>query len=198
MEQADEKAWIEQAKKGEEAGFSRLVALHQKSVYAFTLGMVRDPATADELTQTTFLKAWKALPQFRSESTFRTWLFQIAVNNVRSWGRWQKIRWFREKSLDAAVESEEGEAQGYSEHHADLRADADPGRQSETAELSQKLQKAIERLPPQEKAVFILRHVQDVSTKEVADVLKIAEGSVKAHLSHALEKLRKTLEEPTE
>jgi RNA polymerase sigma-70 factor (ECF subfamily) len=195
MEQQAEQAWIEQAKQGDEAAFGRLVTQYQRKVFAFVLGMVKDTTVADELTQTTFLKVWKSLPGFRAESAFQTWLFQIALNSVRSWGRWQKIRLFRERSLDASVGQTEDEAPSLSDRQVDRRVDADPTRRSASAEDKQRINRAVESLPPREKEVFMLRHFQDLSMKEIGEAMGIAEGSVKAHLFHALEKLRKALEE---
>ncbi len=195
MEQAEEQAWILEAQNGQEASFGRLVSLYQKKVYGFVLGYVRNPTTADELTQTSFLKAWKALPRFRGDCAFQTWLFQIALNGVRSWGRWQKLRLFRERPLEARVDPGDEESLSLEDRQPDRRSDANPEKGLETEDLKRQLQEAVERLPPKEKMVFMLRHYQDLPLKDIGVAMGIAEGSVKAHLFHALEKLRNVLKE---
>ena len=195
MDPSEEPQWIERAKAGDAASFGPLISLYQKKVFSFILGLSKDPAVADELTQSTFIKAWKALPRFRAESSFQTWLFQIALNTVRSWGRWQKIRLFRNVSLSSPRSSEDSDGQKWEDSQRDASVEADPGRLVESAELKEKMQRAMESLAPREKEVFTLRHYQDMPLKEIGEIMGIAEGSVKAHLSHALEKLRNQLEE---
>ena len=91
MEPQEEHQFIERAQQGEADAFGPIITAYQQKVFNFIMGMTRDPAVADELTQEVFFKAWKALPRFREESAFQTWLFQIALNVTRSWGRWKKI-----------------------------------------------------------------------------------------------------------
>ncbi len=197
MEPLDEQHCIKRAQEGDADAFGPIVTAYQQKVFNFIMGMTRDMAVADELTQEVFLKAWKALPRFRGESGFQTWLFQIAVNATRSWGRWKKVGLARFVSLSESAGSDQEEGTGYSTPQlADKHFDADPARQSESAGLQEQLKCAIDRLPPREKEVFHLRHYEDLSLKEIAQLMGIAEGSVKAHLFHALEKMRKFMEAP--
>ena len=195
MEQAEEQQWIANAQAGSEADFGRLITAYQKKVYGFVLGYVRNPTIADELTQTSFLKAWKALPRFRGDCAFQTWLFQIALNVVRSWGRWQKLRFFRERPLESRTERDDEDSPSLADRQPDRRSDANPEIGLETEDLKKQLQDAVDKLPPKEKMVFMLRHDQDLPLKDIGVAMGIAEGSVKAHLFHALEKLRKVLKE---
>ena len=187
-----EKSWILQAQAGDAAAFGHLVSAYQQMVFGFILGMVRNTETADELTQNTFLRAWKGLAGFRAESTLQTWLFQIALNQVRSWGRWSTLRRLREVTLGTRVSGEDEEA--VPDTFKDSRPDADPSRMAESAALGRALEEAVQQLPPREKEVFTLRHFQEMALKDIGEVLGIAEGSVKAHLFHALEKLRRHLD----
>jgi RNA polymerase sigma-70 factor (ECF subfamily) len=198
MEAQEEHRCIERAQQGEADAFGPIITAYQQKVFNFIMGMTRDPAIADELTQEVFLKAWKALPRFRGESGFQTWLFQIALNATRSWGRWKKIGLARFVSLSEPVEMERDDKIGYQAPQlADTHPGADPLRQSESEALQEQLSRAIDRLPPREKEVFHLRHYEDLSLKEIAQMMGIAEGSVKAHLFHALEKMRKFMGEPS-
>ncbi len=183
-----EEEWVRQARKGDEAAFGRLVALHQKAVFSFVMGMARRTDVADDLTQEAFLKAWRALPRFKGESAFRTWLFQIALNLVRSWGRRPKWLTF----FSGATDDEPGEA--WLEARPDLRPDADPGHGTDRADLRRKIEEGLRRLSPREREAFMLKYVEDMKISEVAAVTGMAEGTVKSHLFHAAEKMRSHLE----
>jgi len=197
MEPVEEQRWIERAREGEAAAFGSIITAYQRKVFNFIMGMTRDPVVADELTQEVFLKAWKALPRFRGESGFQTWLFQIALNATRSWGRWKKIGLARFVSLSEPTDRDQDDKIGYAPPLTDAHPDADPSRQTESAALRERLSRAMDRLPPREKEVFHLRHYEDLSLKEIAQLMGIAEGSVKAHLFHALEKMRDFLGGPS-
>jgi len=199
MEPVEEQRLIERARKGEADAFGPIITAYQRKVFNFIMGMTHDPTIADELTQEVFLKAWTALPRFRGESQFQTWLFQIALNATRSWGRWKKIGLARFVSLSGPTEAEVSDKTEYQGPQvADRDPGADPARQTESAALQAQLSRAIEQLPPREKEVFHLRHYEDLSLKEIAQLMGIAEGSVKAHLFHALEKMRKFLGGPSD
>jgi RNA polymerase sigma-70 factor, ECF subfamily len=196
MKDMDVPHLVSLAKTGDVAAFGQLVAAHQKKVHFFIVGMVSSNDIADELTQATFVKAWKGIAQFRGESAFESWLLQIAVNSVRSWQRWSFLRRSREVSLGAPSSTLEDDA-SLSDRLPDRRPDAAPEHALETEHTANVLRKAIERLPPREKEVFLLRHHGDMPLKDIAAALGIAEGSVKASLFHALEKLRAAFEEET-
>lgn len=185
----NETDWIARAKAGDASAFGRLVNAHQRGVFGYLLGCVREAAVADDLTQDTFLRAWQGLPRFRGESAFRAWLFQIAANRVRSWARWRSLRLLRETALPASSDG--------TDPLEETAVAGDPGPEEEACirEQRERLRAAIGVLPPREKEVFLLRHDGNLPIKEIAGALGIAEGSVKAHLFHALEKLRKALEE---
>lgn len=176
---------LAQAREGSPQAFGRLVTAYQQKLYGFLLSYTAREDVADELTQETFIKAWQSIGRFRGESAFQTWLFQIAVNTVRSWGRWEKVRrlkvWQPQDNEDPMPEP------------PDPRADADPAAQARRADMRRHLQAAIQRLPPREKEVFLLRHEQDMALAEIAAALDLAEGTVKAHLFHAVAKMRKYL-----
>lgn len=175
---------VKQAQSGDPASFGQLVRVHQRVVFAFLMGWVRDVAIADDLTQSTFIRAWKAIGQYRGQCAFQTWLLQIALNNARSWGRWRSVRTRREISLSGPTE-ESGSLDSIPD-----RRSGDPAKTQEDIERRERLQSLVDRLPAKEKAVFLLRHENQLPLKEIGQALGIAEGSVKAHLSHGLTKIR--------
>lgn len=181
--------YVRKAQAGDSVSFGQLVRLHQKVVFAFLMGWVHDVSIADDLTQSTFIRAWKAIGQYRGQCAFQTWLLQIALNNARSWGRWRSVRTRREIALTGPEESSQpldALPEGRS---------GDPAKAHEDNERRARLQALVDRLPPKEKAVFLLRHEQQLPLKEIGQTLGIAEGSVKAHLSHGLTKIRTWLKD---
>lgn len=189
-----EEQWIIDSQSGSAAAFGRLVAIYQVKLYGFLFSYVGREDVADELTQEAFLKAWRGLKGFRAESRFQTWLFQIGLNVLRSWGRREKIRRLRERAF-GWVRDDDAPPRSPEDHLADARLDADPHRVAAAADLRTRTNAAVAGLPPKEKAVFLLRHEQGLPLADIARVLNVAEGTVKAHLFHALAKLRKNLEE---
>jgi RNA polymerase sigma-70 factor, ECF subfamily len=178
-----EAEWVRRAAAGEADAFGRLVAEHQKALYAFLLGLVRRPDAADDLAQEAFLRAWKALPGFKGESAFRTWLFAIALNLARSWGR--RARWlsfFSERGRE-----EEPEAP---EDRPDPDRAADPEASAERADVRRRIEGLLQGLSPREREVTVLKHVEDMTIAEVAAVTGMAEGTVKVHLFRAAGKMR--------
>src|SRR5687768_13390390 len=93
---------IKKAQTGDAAAFGALVAAYQRPLFCFLLGYVRETDVADDLTQETLIRAWRALPGYRGESSFQTWLFQIGLNRARSWGRWRALRRLRELAFPAS------------------------------------------------------------------------------------------------
>ncbi|HNA59855.1 MAG TPA: RNA polymerase sigma factor [Elusimicrobiota bacterium] len=191
-----EEQWIVDSKAGDPAAFGQLVAAHQKQLFGFLYSYTGRRDVADELTQEAFLKAWGGMKGFRAESRFQTWLFQIGLNLLRSWGRRETVRRWREVAL-VFSRPEDERPRSVADLAPDERADADPHRNAEGRERGAALRVALARLPPKEKAVFLLRHEQGMALADIAATLGIAEGTVKAHLFHAVQKLRRTMEEGT-
>jgi RNA polymerase sigma-70 factor (ECF subfamily) len=183
-----EREWVRAAQSGDEAAFGRLVGLHQKALFAFLLGMTRRTDAADDLAQEAFLKAWKALPGFKGESAFRTWLFQIALNLARSWGR--RPKWLTFFSGGG----EDTPSGDWLEARPDTGSDADPGRAADRDDLRRRIDAGLARLSSREREAFVLKYVEDMKISEVAAVMGAAEGTVKSHLFHAAQKMRAYLE----
>jgi RNA polymerase sigma-70 factor (ECF subfamily) len=191
----DENQWIAEARDGSTEAFGRLVGTHQKQLFGFLCSYTGREDVADDLTQETFLKAWRGMGTFRSESRFQTWLFQIGLNTLRSWSRRDTLRRWREQALEVWGRDDEAPSSSPLDRAPDLRSDADPQRVLEKQGRAARARKAVAGLPPKEKTVFLLRHEQGMALLEIARVMGAAEGTVKAHLFHATQKLRKQLEE---
>lgn len=173
----------------QDGAFALIIEEHQRQVYSVALRLTGNAAAADDITQETFISAWKHLGGFRRESSLKTWLLRIAANKARSYWRWKKLRaWV---GLDQRDEEGEGAAIG------DTLQDAPAGRPEQAAlaaDLERRVQAAINALPPRQREVAVLRS-QGLSIAETAAALGMAEGTVKAHWFEARKKLEASLGE---
>jgi len=173
----------------DEISFSRVIEEHQRQVYALALRLTGNAAAADDLTQETFISAWKHLKNFRGDSSLKTWLLRIAANKVRSYWRWKKLRAW----VGLGRRDEDGEEPALEE----ILPDAPSGRPEQAAlaaDLERRVQAAISALPPRQREVAALK-AQGLSGEEIAGVLGMAEGTVKAHWFEARKKLEASLGE---
>jgi RNA polymerase sigma-70 factor, ECF subfamily len=169
-----------------DARFSSLMASEQKRVFLLCRRMLQDPEEADSATQDTFLKAWQALKRQESNDLEdpAKWLTRIAVNTCldrlrsRRWQFWRK----RPRPEDESV------ILGFT-----AAADPTPEDQLFALQIGQRLRRAVERLSLRQRAAFTLRHYEDRSLAEIAEILKLDIGTVKVHLFRATEKLREEL-----
>ncbi|HVZ60519.1 MAG TPA: sigma-70 family RNA polymerase sigma factor [Terriglobales bacterium] len=164
--------------------FAELVQTHQRRIYRILMGFVRDPDEADTLTQECFLRAYRSWGHFRGECSMSTWLTRIAINLARDAAR-NRRRGFWRRLLSLHAERE------------DSPAIDTPGRGAspEQALLAREeleaVWEAVHRLPEQQKTVFFLRFVEEMPLEEIAETLEIETGTVKSHLSRAVNALRK-------
>ena len=176
---------IRLAQEGNAAAFERLYRLHSRRVYSLCLRMVGNTAEAEDLTQEAFLQLFRKIATFRGESAFSTWLHRLAVNVVL-----MKLRRKSggETSLDQLTEPDE-EVGGPRRDFGgpDLRLSGSLDRVN--------LQRAVERLPPGYKAVFILHDVQGYEHNEIAGIMHCSIGNSKSQLHKARMRLRELLHE---
>jgi RNA polymerase sigma-70 factor (ECF subfamily) len=162
------------AKAGEVSAFEKLYRATAGRVYAVCLRLSGSPDLADELTQETFVRAWRKLPAFRGESAFATWITRIAVNVALS-----------ERKKSARLESRLERPENIEELGV--------SRETGDAESSIDLEKAIAGLPEKARRVFVLHDVEGWKHEEIAIHAGIAVGTSKAHLHKARETLKEAL-----
>lgn len=176
---------IAEALAGDQRAYGYLVDKHRASVFHIINRIVRNTEAANDLVQETFMKAFASLPSYRSEYRFSTWLYKIAANSSIDFLRKRRIQAL---SLDRPMETENGqvdiEVADYSYH---------PERDLERKERSFSIQEAIDALPPKYRDVIIYRHKDDKSYEEIADLLNVPIGTVKARIFRARELLKKKL-----
>lgn len=178
MTDTREQAWIAAAREGDEGAFEELVRLYEKRVLALTRRMCRNPEDAAEAAQEAFFAAWRGLKSFREESSFSTWLYRLASNACvdlhRREGRHQAAA-----SLDNAERSLDIPAQIPS-----------PQEEAERRELGERIEEGLRALPPEYRAVLVLREMQQLRYDEIGEVLGVDIGTVKSRISRGRKRLR--------
>ena len=173
---------IQRAQKGNPEAFAALVTEHQRYVYNLALRILQNEDEALDLAQETFVRAWTALPNFRGQSQFRTWLYRIVTNLC--YNRLPHLRRsLTELGDDVIAELPE----------TDL-AFADPSHGVESRELRSYLHQAIDQLDENYRLLIFLRYQSELSYDEIATMLNLPLGTVKTGLFRAKEQLRRTLE----
>jgi RNA polymerase sigma-70 factor (ECF subfamily) len=187
-----EEQFIERLRAGDASAFNRLVEERHGDIYALLYRLTEDPEEARDLTQETFLQAFRHLASFRGDADLRTWLYRIAVNQARNrWRWWKRRRRDRTVSLDAPVSGEID-----SPLSAGLAGDEglDPERQALAREREQALHAALRSLSRPYREVIVLRDIEGLSYEEVASTLDLNVGTVKSRLNRGRTELRRRLE----
>ncbi len=163
--------------KGESDLYGLLVGKYSKRLFFLAWRLLRDKTEAEDAVQETFMKAYKALKGFRGDALFSTWIYRIAVNHVLN--RLRKLSRHRQTDLD--LDS--------------ISSNSTPLASSRTNSLREAVVKAVDGLPPRQRAIFHMRYEEDRSHREIAEILELSEGAVKASYHHAVLKLRESLKE---
>lgn len=178
----DDEILVKKTQAGNKEAFGELVLRYQKRIYELAYSFTHDVEDAYDLSQDIFIKALEAIGRFQGNSSFYTWLYQIARNTCIDYTRKKKRRkliTFGDIPLINRLCRENSRNQMI--------------HRVEKKEISEQIKKAVNRLPPRQKQVFVLRHYQQLNLKEIAELLGLKIGTVKAHHFNAIRKLRKLL-----
>lgn len=186
--QTDEEL-VRTARQGNSEAFDALVLKYQYQAVALAQSILRNSELAKDASQNAFTKAYFGLKNFREGSQFKTWLFRIIINEAKDTLRKEKSRGLFKFQQETA--QEDGSQSILELIPARSRS---PKEEWEAKEAKEKLEEAILILPEREQKVFILRYLNHLSVAEVAQTLDIADGTVKAHSAHALEKVKSYFE----
>ncbi|RPJ56988.1 MAG: sigma-70 family RNA polymerase sigma factor [Acidobacteria bacterium] len=181
----DERELILEAQKGEGAAFEELVYRYDRKILKLAFSYTKDEEDAKDVYQEVFIRVFRALPGFRFDSRFSTWLYRIAVNVCLSYKSRAQNR--EHESLD--MDDEQGSGRSFDPVSPDLPSD----QKALGSEISQHVRAALEALSPQQRLVFTLRHYEGYKLKEIAALMNCAEGTVKKYLFTATERLRHQL-----
>ncbi|MCQ2011307.1 RNA polymerase sigma factor SigW [Sporolactobacillus sp. STSJ-5] len=180
-----EKRLIKKIRKGDQQAFAELVERYKNSVFAICLRMVGNAQEAEDLSQEAFIRAYNHIDQYDHERKFSTWLFRIATNLSIDFLRRRK----NVVSLDAVVPSTEG-----------LSLNAmlpDEGEQPEDRivrkETEEMVQGEIKKLPEKYRSAVVLKYIEDLSLKEISEIMEIPVGTVKTRIHRGREMLRKNM-----
>jgi RNA polymerase sigma-70 factor (ECF subfamily) len=178
MPVADESATIKRVLAGDRTAFREIVDQHRTMVYRLAYRMVGNPEEAEDLSQEVFIRAYRSLGDFRQESKLSSWLYRITVNVC----------------LDHQMRTESSPLPLEAIHTLDATSvEEDPTRIATSSIIQGHVRRALDSLSPRERAVFVLRHYQDLPLREVADMLSIRTGTVKALLYRAVQKMQRAL-----
>ena len=170
---------------GDGAAFAVLVERFQRKIFRVALAVVRDDMEADTITQDTFIQAYTHLAKFEGRSEFETWLTRIAINRSRDS--------LRRRRFVSLFSGDAGEEDGMMFEPVDERPD--PEREMMARQLRVAIDRAERKLSGQQKVIFRLRHYDNHSLEEIAELLGLRSGTVRAHLFRAVHKIRKELAE---
>ncbi len=174
---------------GDPTAYRGLVEKYQGRLYTLVYGMIRNREDARDLTQEAFVKAYRSLDTFRAEAGFYTWLYRIAMNLTIDFARKRKRRGqIAEFDENIAQRDEDGDI-------AEVHEEESPGRILERKQTLARIMDAMEQLPEDQRQVVLLRELDGLSYKEIADAMGIPEGTVMSRLFYARKRLQKLLAE---
>lgn len=180
---SDELALVQRCAAGDEDACTVLVGAHQRMVYQLALHLLGDHNEALDLSQEVFLRVFRTIRAFRGQSALRTWIYRIVVNQASN-----RQRWWRRRRRAQQVSFEQ-----HVEDHGEL---PDPRRLERPdvvfgqKELAARIQRALDRLPFDQRTAVVLREIDGLSYEEIAFSLDVAVGTVKSRLARAREQLR--------
>jgi RNA polymerase sigma-70 factor, ECF subfamily len=182
-----EASLVQRCAAGEETACAELVAEHQRMVVQLAVNLLGDREEALDLSQEVFLRVFRTIARFRGQSSLRTWIYRIAINQARNRHRfWRRRHRADQVSLD----------QHMAAHGEFVSAgEARPDRMLAQKELAERLQSALDHLPFDQRTAIVLREIDGLSYDEIAYSLGVAVGTVKSRLTRARHALRQELRE---
>ena len=178
----DEAVLVKRARSRDRLAFEELVRRHANRLYAVVLRFLADPADAEEVTQETFLRAWRGIDRFQGRSQFFTWIYRIGLNEAKRHVTRQppagKVRSLEDEPIPEAPDWSEA-----------------PEVRLGQGEIRRVLEGAIRALPIEYRAPLVLRDIEGLSTKDAADVMDLGEAAFKSRLHRARLAVRRSLDE---
>lgn len=178
---------VEGLRNGSEAAYETLTAEYQQPVYSLVSRLLNDPADACDVVQEVFLKVFRKIGAFRGDSSLKTWIYRIAVNEAYNYKRW----FSRHRKQEVGLEADD---EGSMSYYQKL---SDPGRSPFDSvsdhEQHALVEAALARLNPSFRTAVVLRDIEELSYEEIAEVLQVALGTVKSRILRGRDALRKEL-----
>lgn len=185
-EAEQDRALVEQARNGDLAAFRKLVERHQRRAYAIALGLVRDENDARDVVQEAFLRVYRGLEAFQGGSSFFTWLYRIVTN--------LSIDLMRKPSRRESELDESRELRDEADIPLLARIDrSDPLDAVRRRQIAERIQSALDALPPYHRGVILMREIEGMSYEEMAAAMGVSKGTIMSRLFHARQKLQRAL-----
>jgi RNA polymerase sigma-70 factor, ECF subfamily len=180
---------VDRVKRGDVQAFEMLVVKYQRRVQRLIARMVRDPDRVEDVAQETFIRAYRALPQFRGDSAFYTWLYRIAVNTAKKTLMDMK----RDPVVTESALASRGEPDETSSLENELSDVATPDAVLASREIAQAVNAAIEALPQDLRQAILLREVEGLAYEEIATMMNCPIGTVRSRIFRAREAIAQRL-----
>ena len=169
---------VERAQRGDKRAFELLVLKYQRKLGRLLSRFVRDPAEVEDVTQEAFIKAYRALPSFRGDSAFYTWLYRIGINTAKNY----LVALGRRAPTTTGFDNEE--AEGF-EDADQLRDSSTPESELEGKEIAATVNRAMDALPVDLRTAITLREIEGLSYEEIANVMNCPVGTVRSRIFRA-------------
>jgi RNA polymerase sigma-70 factor (ECF subfamily) len=176
---------VRRVQKGDKGAFDLLVLKYQHKIVNLVMRYVRDPDLALDITQEAFLKAYRALPRFRGDSAFYTWLYRIAVNTAKN-----HLAAARRRPMDVELDLQDPEQYDL---HAKLKETDTPEGVTLSRELHETVERAIEALPEDLRTAIVLRELDGMSYEELAQTMDCPVGTVRSRIFRARDAISKKI-----
>ncbi len=183
----DDLRLIEALREGAEAAYEELLSRFQQPVYTLALRLLDDTAGASDVVQEVFLKVFRNIGNFRSQSTLKTWIYRITVNEAHNARRW----FFRHRRKEVELDSSPEESRNWKEIIPDRSRT--PFDEAVDREQHVMIEAALQRINPIFREAVILRDITDMSYEEIAEILGVSLGTVKSRILRGREALREEL-----
>ena len=181
--ESTDKELVKRVQKGDKGAFDLLVLKYEHKIVNLVMRYVRDPETALDISQESFIKAYRALPRFRGDSAFYTWLYRIAVNTAKNYLAAQ-----RRRPADIELDLQDPDQYGL---HAKLKETDTPEAVSLSDELQEILERAIQALPDDLRTAIVLRELDGMSYEEIAQTMDCPVGTVRSRIFRARDAIGK-------
>lgn len=177
---------VERVQRGDKQAFGLLVSKYQRKLVRLLSRMIRDPAEVEDVAQEAFIKAYRALPNFRGESAFYTWLYRIGVNTAKNY----LVSQGRRAPTSTEIEAEDAEQY----ESGDLLRDNDtPERLMQTRQIGETVNAAMQALPDELRTAIVLREIEGLSYEDIASMMNCPIGTVRSRIFRAREAIAERL-----
>ncbi len=181
--QASDQKLVERVQKGDKGAFDLLVLKYQHKIVNLIMRYVRDPELALDIAQEAFIKAYRALPRFRGDSAFYTWMYRIAVNTAKN-----HLAAQRRRPMDVELDLQDPEQYDL---HAKLKETDTPEGVTLSNELKETVERAIAALPEDLRTAIVLRELEGMSYEEIAETMECPVGTVRSRIFRARDAIGK-------